>query len=282
MKTNPTLVAKDQPDILSLHIEFLRSCEKKDITVTIIPLKVGAIACTLQLQLSQTNRVCIVALATTTNFDKPLGPSAPTDWTLHPPAPPTPDFTLIDARKPEPNWVTAVQQGELLTFSHRLLIVNPRRGFPVAGVCDAWYRFHGDERMDATYLSLMSDVIPSMADTLMGSGLYNAHTFQAKAAKWAEQNPGIPATMTNSIAGAMQSKTFNITATLNIEFKKRLPAEGLEWIFTRTATKMLEDGRMALDITMCDERMDLVCEAHQLMLVLDAQRKFYKKRESKL
>ncbi|KAL7622207.1 hypothetical protein AAE478_007710 [Parahypoxylon ruwenzoriense] len=154
-------------------------------------------------------------------------------------------------------------------------ILNPRGGFPADGICDAWNGWMGEERMDATYLTLMTDIIPSMSDTLLHNrGLYEAHAFFEKMERWAEQNPGVPFEGANSVAETMRASIYNNTVALDIEFKRRLPKEGLRWMFTRTATKMLRDGRMDLDIAMCDEDMELIAVAHQLILVLEAQRKF--------
>ncbi|KAM4056356.1 thioesterase-like superfamily protein [Hirsutella rhossiliensis] len=82
--------------------------------------------------------------------------------------------------------------------------------------------------------------------------------------------------MTDSVAEAMQATTFNAAVTTVIEYKRRLPDDGQRWIFTRAATKMLQDGRMDLDVTMFNENIELLCTAHQLILVLEAQRKFHK------
>lgn len=276
LKTDPALISRAQPDLLNLHIEYVRACERQESTIKIVPLKLGSTACLLQLQLFQKDQICMLALATTTNFDKTLGPSASTDWALHPPPNPTPDFGLIESHKPEPNWLPATLAGEILTFTHRVLSLNPRQGFTVPGVCDAWNRFLGDERVDAVYLGLLADLIPSMSDTLLHSGLYDAHAFHKDLAEWARLHPGVPTPLTNSLAAAMKSKTFNMTVTLDLKFTKRLPKEGLRWVFTRTATKGMNKGRMVVEITMCDENMDLVCEAHQSILVLEAQRKFHK------
>lgn len=276
LTTDPTLVSRGQSDLLNLHIEYMRACERQESTVRVVPLKIGSTACLLQLQLFQQDQLRMLALATTTNFDKTLGPSARTDWALHPPPNPIPDFDLIEAHKPEPNWLPATLAGEVLTFTHRVLSLNPRQGFTVPGVCDAWNRFKGEERVDATYLGLLSDLIPSMSDTLLRSGLYDAHAFHANMVEWAKLHPGVPASLSNSLAAAMKSTTFNSTVTLDLKFSKRLPKEGLRWVFTRTATKAMNKGRMVVEITMCDENMDPICEAHQSILVLEAQRKFHK------
>jgi hypothetical protein len=235
----------------------------------------------------QNGQLKVLALATSTNFDKVLGPTVPTAWTLLPAPKPSPDFRgCVAARRPDPNWLTARMSGEVLGFTGHMLVLNPRGGFPVDGIHDAWYGFtpaHKHERMDATYLALMTDVIPSMSDTLMrNGGLYDAHAFLKKLERWEEEFPGVPAEVTTSLAEAVKATTFNATVTLDIEFKRKLPPQDLEWVFTRTVTKMLDGGRMDLDITICNERMELVCTAQQLILVLEAQRKFRGGREGKM
>lgn len=275
LTTNPELAAQNQPDILNLHIEFLRACERRESTITVTTLKTGAAISTLQLQLSQNGQIRAIALATSTNFDKSLGPTVPTAWSLLPPPKPAPDFDRVLAHQPDENWVPVRLVGEIIPLTSRISVLDPRGGFPVDGICDAWNGFIEGERMNATYLALMTDIIPSMSDTLLrNDGLYDAHKFYQKAEQWAEKNPGVPAIINNSIAEAMKSTTFNSTVTLDMDFKRRLPKEGLRFIFTRTATKMLQDGRMDIDVTICDEDMALLCSSRQLILVLEAQRKF--------
>ncbi|KAI0181175.1 thioesterase family protein [Hypoxylon sp. FL1284] len=272
--TEPKLAAQNQPDLLTLHIDFLRPCELRDSTITITELKIGAVTSTLQLQLSQGDKLQVVALATSVNLDSP-GPSAPTAWRLHPAPAPVPDFAAVSAHKPDANWLATHLTGEILPFTRRQLVLNPRTGFDVDGICDAWNRFAGDERMDATYLVLMADCIPSMSDTLLrNGGLYDARRNFALMERWAETHPGVPAELTNSFREAMRTSIFNNTVTLDIEFKRKLPKEGVQWTFTRAESRMLENGRLDLDVTICDQNMDVLCIARQAILVLDAKRKF--------
>lgn len=132
---------------------------------------------------------------TSTNFDTPLGPTVPPSesWKFSPPPKPKPDFEAVLAHKPDPNWVPAVYAGENLPMTSRLLVLDPRDGFPDNGVCDAWNGFQGDERIDATYMAVMAEIMPSMSDTLLRSGgPYDARVFQAMAEQWARKNPGVP------------------------------------------------------------------------------------------
>lgn len=66
----------------------------------------------------------------------------------------------------------------------------------------------------------------------------------------------------------------NTTLTLDIEFKRRLPKDGLRFTFTRATTKTLIDGRMDMDLTICNEDMEVVCLVRQFFLVLPSARKF--------
>jgi hypothetical protein len=269
------LTIQDQPDVLKLHVQYLRSCERCESTINITPLRVGTLVSTLQLQLSQKGKIKAVAIATSTNFGKPVGPTASPVFALLPPTKPVPKLDLIAAQKPEPHWLLVTLAGEVTPFTGRLLSLNPRGGHIIDGVCDAWNSFIEHEHMGATHLTLMTDIIPSMSDILLrNGGLYDAHAFYEKMERWAEQNPGTTAPLTNSIAEAMRSSTLNTTISHDVEFKQRLPEQGLEWLFTRTATKVLRDGRMDIDITMCNQKMELVCQARQLVLVLEAHRKF--------
>lgn len=73
---------------------------------------------------------------------------------------------------------------------------------------------------------------------------------------------------------AMENATINTTLTLDIEYKRRLPKEGLRFAFTRAISKTLLGGRTDVDLTMCNEDMEVVCLARQLILALGADRKF--------
>lgn len=263
--------------MLKLHIEFLRPCAEDDSTITVSVLRSGTTSSTLQLQLTQHGKLKVFALATSTNFDqdRDLGPSANPAWTFHPPQKPTPDFAAVVAHQPEPNWIPIQFHGEILPYSARVLGMYPRGGFPVDGIADGWYGFHGDELMDASYLALMTDSMPSMADTMLRTGgLYDANTISAEAETWAEENPGLPLGVENTFIRALASKTFNTTVTFDIQFVQRLPEEGIKWIYSRTTVKSMRGGRLDFDVALYDEQGGLVCSSQQLVFVLDTQRKF--------
>jgi hypothetical protein len=67
--------------------------------------------------------------------------------------------------------------------------------------------------------------------------------------------------------------------TIDIEYKRALPKEGLRFVLMRTAANVLSGGRMQIEIFFCNEDMELVATARQSIIVLEASRKFDKRRK---
>lgn len=77
-----------------------------------------------------------------------------------------------------------------------------------------------------------------------------------------------------TVTQAVKSAIWNNTLTIDIEYKRALPKEGLRFVFIRTAANMFDGGRLQIEITICNEDMELVATVQQSILVLEASRKF--------
>lgn len=96
----------------------------------------------------------------------------------------------------------------------------PRVGHAFDGVCNVWNGLMEGKRIDATDIAFMTNIIPSMSDTLMhNDDLYNSHAYIHKAREWADGNPGVTAVLTNSMDKLMSLSIFNSTITLDMSFK---------------------------------------------------------------
>lgn len=62
------------------------------------------------------------------------------------------------------------------------------------------------------------------------------------------------------------------TILLNMEVKKALPEEGVEWLFVRVRAKKIENGRLDLEVVVLDEGGDLVAVSNHVCLILGAER----------
>lgn len=62
------------------------------------------------------------------------------------------------------------------------------------------------------------------------------------------------------------------TILLNLDVKKELPEEGVEWLFVRVRAKKIEKGRMDLEVVVLDEGGELVAVSNHVCLILSAER----------
>lgn len=62
------------------------------------------------------------------------------------------------------------------------------------------------------------------------------------------------------------------TMTLNVDFKRKLPENGLEWLFSRITTKVVKNGRMDIGIDLSDQEGNIIALAHHTALIMSGAR----------
>lgn len=62
------------------------------------------------------------------------------------------------------------------------------------------------------------------------------------------------------------------TVLLNLEVKKVLPAEGVDWLFVRVRAKVIKNGRMDLEVVIMDEGMEIVALSNHVTLIYGVDR----------
>ncbi|KAJ5883974.1 uncharacterized protein N7473_010860 [Penicillium subrubescens] len=70
----------------------------------------------------------------------------------------------------------------------------------------------------------------------------------------------------------IKAKFWYPTVTLNIDMKKHLPKEGVEWLYSRVVTKVVRGGRTDLDVTVLDQNGEVVALSTQVGLIVSASR----------
>lgn len=281
MTLDPKLKAIDQPDIHSIHVEFLRPGAASECTIKVQTLKIGPLSSTLQLHLIQDDKVRALAVVTTTNFDKDVGPSASAGWTLNPPAQPKPNFQLMRAGKQDANGYLPILSDngfapQLATYlySHTADVRHPKN------IYEAWMAKKTGDFFDNLAVMLLPDSVPAMHDGVMQEGApYDLANFMKNARAAYEANEG-PAVVKTTMKQLMKIRYSHYHLSMSYIFKKRMPATGLEWILVRSHTKGLDKGRMEVDLEMLDENMDLLCVNRQNIIVNDMARKFKKQKAS--
>jgi len=69
---------------------------------------------------------------------------------------------------------------------------------------------------------------------------------------------------------------------LNLDFKKVIPDEGLEWLFVRVAAKQIRNGRMDLEIVILDAEGDIIALSHHVALALSSDRNIAERKSSRI
>ncbi|KAI1205194.1 thioesterase-like superfamily-domain-containing protein [Annulohypoxylon truncatum] len=242
-----TLAAQNQPHTISLHIEFLRRTQEGPATLVVRDIKLGRQTSTIHVALSQDGREEIVGYITQSNVDTETGLSLKTLWSLDPPPPSPPaDFAVLLAGGKEPRWVELTNKPfpKFRKIAHRVRTFLPRDGQVLPGLADEWVRLDSGERFTNESVGFVCDHFPSIID-----GLWRK----------AEGNKSPP-------------PFWFPTVVLNLDVKKVLPPEGVEWLFVRVRTKSVKNGRMDLEVVVLDETGEVVALSHHIALIVGAER----------
>ncbi|EAL87075.1 hypothetical protein ACP6JC_004919 [Aspergillus fumigatus] len=200
-----------------------------------------------------------------------VGVSAPSSWTLLPEAirgsGPQGRVNLAALRETgrDGQWVRLVAPfPKFRRASQQVELYGPDPALGKTPVVDQWARFRPGGNTEARWtneaVAFLVDMFPMALDGFDSMG---------KVTK--EGGTTDDAAETESAKGKL-AKYWYPTVTLNIDFKKRLPASGVEWLYSRVQTKSVRNGRTDLDVIVLDEQGDVVALSTQVGLVVDASR----------
>lgn len=264
-----TLAAQNQPHLITMHLEFLRRTSTGPALFTVQDSKIGRQTSTIHITLSQGDRTEVVAYVTHSNMDKENGFSFDTKWALEPPPPPA-NLKLL-ASNSDPNWGTieGVPFPDFRKACYRIQWVVPKNGQPTTGCADEWIRFttlrpDGQrERFDDISLGYVSDMWPQLIENHLNPAAYN---------------PSAPPEATEDYKKG-GSKFWFPTLLLNLDVKKALPADGVEWLFARVRAKQVKNGRYDIEVVILDEGGDIVALSHHVAFALSSERNLAARRK---
>ncbi len=261
-------------DVLNAHFQFLQRTEIGTAIIVIEDVKLGRQISTLHATLYQyallpkapwithgSTRKEITGYLTMTALRGEQGVSLPTPFTLQHPvaAPPRPDFAALRENR-DANWVRFdFPKGSPLSYARCLqncVYYDPRGGQRSNQVIDKWVRLACGENFNETSLGYVSDSFPYVVEA------------QRPSRKEAEENKR----RGESIPFPPEARFWYPTLVLNLEIKKALPREGLEWLQMRVQSKQIKNGRLDLEVVLLDERGELVAISNHVNLILDSSR----------
>ncbi|EGE81160.2 thioesterase [Blastomyces dermatitidis ATCC 18188] len=269
--THPTLHS-GTPHPIALHLTFLRRTDAGPAAFVVQDTKLGSRTSTLHVTLSQHDpdgavRHEVAGYITVSNFDTEEGPTMQTGYELYPkPAPGSRPDQAVDLVKlardgRDGNWERFhIAFSSMRKASNHVEFYTPRytkeaggRTKGPSGFVEQWVRFKPYGKVgrwtDST-LGYLVDMFPMMLER------FDSKPWQG-----------------DSAADKLEmARYWYPTVLLNMEFKKKLPAEGVEWLYSRVQTKVLKDGRMDLDLVVLDEKGEVVVVSNHVSLIVSAQR----------
>ncbi|KAI1382923.1 thioesterase-like superfamily-domain-containing protein [Hypoxylon trugodes] len=242
-----TLAAQNQPHTISLHVEFLRRTQEGPAKLVVRDVKLGRQTSTIHITLSQDGREEVVGYLTQSNMNTEAGVSLRTLWYLHPPSRPPPlDFPKLFVGGEDPHWIEQTNRPspKFRKVSNRVRTFLPREGQVALGLVDEWLRLESGERFTNESIGFVSDHFASVIE-----GLWR-----------------------NERSDTRLPPFWYPTVALNLDIKKILPPEGVEWLFVRVRTKCIKGGRMDLEVVILDQMGEIVALSHHVVLVVGTER----------
>lgn len=252
-----TLSSQNQPHTITLHLEFVRRTEVGPATFKVRDVKVGRLTSTIHVSLFQNGREEVIGYLTNSNIPREQGPSYDTRWRLEPPRRPLTSTAALAAES-DPEWreQKSMPFADFRKASRNLRFFFPARGQPAPGVADQWMAFRNGERFTNASLGMVADMFPQIPES-----------FRTRSDPYAVGGADSGATKERSAA-----KFWYPTLLLNLDVKKALPEEGVDWLFVRTRSKQIRNGRYDLEVVVMDEAGDVVALSHHVCMILPAAR----------
>ncbi|KAL9095649.1 MAG: hypothetical protein Q9165_002081 [Trypethelium subeluteriae] len=248
-----TLQRQNQPDTFTLHLEFLRRTQTGPALFTVRDIKLGRQASVIHVALAQAGREEVVGYISHAHLGREEGASFPTDWALRPPPIPA-DVAKLKAGT-EPRWgeLEKMPFAEFRKASNRVRFFFPRSGQLGRGMTDEWLCMRSGERFTNESVGFVADMWPQLVETYSDKG--DPYALEKKG----NEKPSI---------GSMWYPTL----LLNLDVKKVLPEEGVEFLFQRVQAKRIQNGRFDLESIVMDEQGDVVALSHHVVFAVSAAR----------
>ncbi|RMZ78219.1 hypothetical protein DV738_g4026, partial [Chaetothyriales sp. CBS 135597] len=260
--THPT---RSCADPINLHLEFMRRTAVGPAIFSVRDVKIGSRISNLHLTLYQDY------YNTGPNIAAESGLSLDTAYRPLPPPLPADLKRLSSAEGEDENYLLrrtdAYPDFRAATLCLQIYLLKPHRrpaSHPLS-INDQWSRFtpwQREGRWTNDGLGFVVDMFPQVVEKYINPVVEEAALMEKDDAKLKE--------ILKTHAG--KAKYWYPTMTLNLDVKKVLPEEGVEWLFTRTKAKTIKNGRLDLDIEVWDDQGDLVATSSHSSLIVDTSR----------
>ncbi|KAL4972178.1 thioesterase-like superfamily-domain-containing protein [Aspergillus desertorum] len=281
---HPDLYKGEPATPISMHLTFLRRTAEGPARLRVHDMKLGKRTSSLHVELLQPKdqapngtkveeeemEVKVAGYITVSPASSEVGVSSKTEWELHP----QPvagsrsdggvDFDRLSKTGRDDAWIRqdpTFAEFRKATTQVELYGVDPAWKKRKKGIVDQWARLKPEGQLTrwsnegVVFLTDMFPMALDVFDTMAAGGESGSATGDA----------------------GPTAKYWFPTVSLSIDFKKRLPTAGEEWLYSRVVTKEVRDGRTDLDVTILDAKGEIVALSTQIGLVVSASRNIGKR-----
>lgn len=142
--------------------------------------------------------------------------------------------------------------------SNRVRFFFPKQGQQLRSLADQWITFRNGEKFTNAALGYVCDMFPQIVES-----------YSAEEDPYAVKHKN---TVDPKTGEKNWAKFWYPTVLLNLDIKKPLPEEGVQWLFVRTQAKLIRNGRLDLEVIIFDEGGEVVALSHHVVMVLSADR----------
>ncbi|APA07199.1 hypothetical protein SS1G_04074 [Sclerotinia sclerotiorum 1980 UF-70] len=270
-----TLSAQNQPHPIILHLEFLRRTQTGPAIFTVQDTKLGRQTSILHITLSQDDRVEVVGYITHSNATTEDGVSSPHTHVLNP-APLPVSLPLLKTNT-DPNYhLRELEFSSFRKATKKGHMYLPHTE-PSPSISDEWIRLSTGEYWTNESLAFACDMYSIPTEFPPSPNTSTSTPTSTPTLKSTSPSP-YPSPSTP----APIAKYWFPTLVLNIDFKKSLPKEGIEWLFIRVERKQIKNGRMDIELTVWDEKRELVAISNHVALAVGVERNIAARGSSKI
>ncbi|KAI9818149.1 MAG: hypothetical protein M1827_000774 [Pycnora praestabilis] len=262
-----TLSKEKQPHTIALHLDFLRRTQSGAAIFKVKDVKIGRQTSTIHITLVQGSREEVVGYITNSNMHTQDGPSFSTEFALHPPPSPAIVAKLKDGTDAHYAAQLTMPFEKFRKASQKVIFFLPRDGQKMRSLADEWLCFRNGERFTNESLGFVADMAPQIIEAYREKTEPRAVRRNKGEETQAEGQP-----KGQEVDKQWWAKYWYPTLLLNLDIKKALPEEGVEWLFVRARAKKIEKGRMDIEFVIMDEGGDLVALSHHVAFILSAER----------
>jgi len=268
---------RKQLNVINLHLEFMRRTSIGEAVFTVEDVKLGGRISNLHVTLAQkderTDKMVdeVMGYITMSDMSAEEGLSLDSGYKMSPEPLPVSLSALIEGK--DANYVKRGRDpfadyrraGQHMAM-HLMRPETRPAHFPKAMI-DQWvlFRPQGKEgRHTNNALGYVVDIFPQILERYVNPELEEAclgHDLSAEEAEALIKNRPQP-----------HAKYWYPTLVLNLDVKKLLPEEGVQWLFVRVQAKKIQNGRFDLEVIILDESGDVVALSNHANLAVDSSR----------